>query len=185
MAFATDQSTISVVIFFAGMMVAYAFSKWRASTIKTMYEERLKNEIELARREASLETSELQVKVEASQREAGRLLALAQAETEAVAALKLANEKEREFLQKEILRLSGLKPDEAKRLAFEALQKNYESEARRLREENLERPEQETEEEARRILITAMQRLTTTTTQDATAVSVSIPSEDMKTLAFH
>ena len=180
MAFATDQSTISVVIFFAGMMVAYAFSKWRASTIKTMYAERLKNEIELAKRETSLETSELQVKVEASQREAGRLLALAQAEAETVAALKTANEKEREFLQKEILRLSGLKADEAKRLAFESLQKKYESEARRMREEILDRPEQETEEEARRILITAMQRLTTTTTQDATAVSVSIPSEDMK-----
>jgi len=148
--------------------------------VKTLYEERLKNEIELARREASLETSELQLKVEASQREAGRLLALAQTEAEAVATLKIANEKEREFLQKEILRLSGLKPDEAKRLAFESLQKKYESEARRLREENLSRPEQETEEEARRILITAMQRLTTTTTQDATAVSVSIPSEDMK-----
>lgn len=148
--------------------------------MKTLYEERLKNEIELARREASLETSELQLKVEASQREAGRLLALAQTEAEAVATLKIANEKEREFLQKEILRLSGLKPDEAKRLAFESLQKKYESEARRLREENLSRPEQETEEEARRILITAMQRLTTTTTQDATAVSVSIPSEDMK-----
>jgi len=180
MAFATDQSTISVVIFFAGMMVAYAFLKRRATTLKAIYEERLKNEIELAKREASLETSELQVKVEASQREAGRLLALAQTEAEAVTALKIANEKEREFLQKEILRLSGLKPDEAKRLAFESLQKKYESEARRLREENLDRPEQETEEEARRILISAMQRLTTTTTQDATAVSVSIPSEDMK-----
>ncbi len=180
MAFATDQSTISVVIFFAGMMVAYAFLKRRATTLKAIYEERLKNEIELAKREASLETSELQVKVEASQREAGRLLALAQTEAEAVTALKTANEKEREFLQKEILRLSGLKPDEAKRLAFESLQKKYESEARRLREENLDRPEQETEEEARRILISAMQRLTTTTTQDATAVSVSIPSEDMK-----
>ena len=148
--------------------------------MKAMFEERLKNEIELARREASLETSELQLKVESSQREAGRLLALAQTEAEAVAALKTANEKERQFLQKEILRLSGLKPDEAKRLAFESLQKNYESEARRLREENLDRPEQETEQEARRILITTMQRLTTTTTQDATAVSVSIPSEDMK-----
>jgi ribonuclease Y len=180
MAFATDQSTISVVIFFAGMMVAYAFLKRRASALKAMHEERLKNEIELAKREASLETSELQLKVESAQREAGRLLALAQTEAEAVSALKTANEKEREFLQKEILRLSGLKPDEAKRLAFESLQKKYESEARRLREENLERPEQETEEEARRILITAMQRLTTTTTQDATAVSVSIPSEDMK-----
>ena len=180
MAFANDQSTISVAIFFAGMMVAYAFLKRRASTLKAIYEERLKNEIELAKREVSLETSELQVKVEASQREAGRLLALAQSESEAVAALKTANEKEREFLQKEILRLSGLKADEAKRLAFESLQKKYESEARRLREETLDRPEQETEEEARRILITAMQRLTTTTTQDATAVSVSIPSEDMK-----
>ncbi len=180
MAFATDQSTISVVIFFAGMIVAYVFLKRRASSLRAMFEERLKSEIELARREASLETSELQVKVEASQREAGRLLALAQAEAEAVAAIKTANEKEREFLQKEILRLSGLKADEAKRLAFESLQKKYESEARRMREEILDRPEQETEEEARRILITAMQRLTTTTTQDATAVSVSIPSEDMK-----
>jgi hypothetical protein len=57
-------------------------------------------------------------------------LALAQTEAESVAALKIANEKEREFLQKEILRLSGLKPDEAKRLAFESLQKKYEAEAR-------------------------------------------------------
>jgi ribonuclease Y len=159
MALATDPNTTSFLTFLAGSVLAYIFLKWRATAEKVILEERLKNEIELARREASLETSELQLKAEATQREAGRLLALAQTEAETVANLKAANEKERDFLQKEILRLSTLKPDEAKKLAFESLQKNYESEARRLREENLNRPEQETEEEARRILITTMQRV--------------------------
>lgn len=172
MAFVTDQSITALLLFFTGMATAYAFAKWREKT--------LKNEVELARREAHLETLEIKAQVETAQREVGRLLSMAQTEATTVAELKIANEKEREFLQKELLRLAGLKTEEAKRLAFESLQKKYEEEARRLRDENLNRSEQESEEEARRILIASMQRLTTTTTQDATAVSVAIPSEEMK-----
>lgn len=180
MAEAADQSILAAVAFSSGAIVAYAVAKWRESTLGALRETRLRNEIELARREATVEAAELHAQAQAEQREAHRLLAEAKAETQVAESLKAASLRQRDFLSKETLRLSGLTPEDAKRQAMADLQKQYEAEARRLRHEVLDRPEQDVADEARRILLAAMQRLTTQTTQDATAVSVDIPSEDMK-----
>lgn len=180
MAEAADQSILAAVAFSSGAIVAYAVAKWRESTLGALREVRLKNEIELARREATVEAAELHAQAQDEQREAHRLLAEAKAEAQAAEALKADSIRERDFLSRETLRLSGLTPEAAKGLALADLQKQYEAEARRLRHEALDRPAQDVDDEARRILLAAMQRLTTQTTQDATAVSVEIPSEDMK-----
>jgi len=180
MAEAADQSILAAVAFSSGAIVAYAVAKWRESTLGALREDRLKNEIELARREATVEAAELHAQAQDEQREAHRVLAEAKAEAQAAETLKADSLRQRDFLSREALRLSGLTPEDAKRQAMADLQKQYETEARRLRHEMLDRPEQDVADEARRILLAAMQRLTTQTTQDATAVSVGIPSEDMK-----
>lgn len=180
MAEAADQSILAAVAFSSGAIVAYAVAKWRESTLGALREARLKNEIELARREATVEAAELHAQAQDEQREAHRLLAEAKAETQVAESLKADSLRQRDFLSREALRLSGLTPEDAKRQAMADLQKQYETEARRLRHEMLDRPEQDVADEARRILLAAMQRLTTQTTQDATAVSVDIPTEDMK-----
>jgi ribonuclease Y len=180
MAEAADQSILAAVAFSSGAIVAYAVAKWRESTLGALREARLKNEIELARREATVEAAELHAQAQDEQREARRLLAEAKAEAQTAENLKADSLRQRDFLSRETLRLSGLTPEDAKRQAMADLQKQYEAEARRLRHEVLDRPEQDVADEARRILLAAMQRLTTQTTQDATAVSVDIPSEDMK-----
>lgn len=180
MAVSTDLSILASVAFSSGAIVAYAVAKWRESTLGDLREARLKNEIELARRAASVEAAEVQAQAHDANREAHRLLAAAKVEAKAVQELKIANERQREFLQQELLRLSGIKPEEAKQKVLEFLQKNYEAEARNLRHEKLDQTEQEVADEARRILLSTMQRLATQTSQEATAVSVEIPSEEMK-----
>ncbi len=180
MAEAADQSILAAVAFSSGAIVAYAVAKWRESTLGALREARLKNEIDLARREATVEAAELHAQAQDEQREARRLLAEAKAEAQTAEALKADSVRQRDFLSRETLRRAGLTPEDAQRQAWLDLQKQYEAEARRLRHEMLDRPEQDVDDEARRILLAAMQRLTTQTTQDATAVSVDIPSEDMK-----
>lgn len=180
MAEAADQSILAAVAFSSGAIVAYAVAKWRESTLGALRETRLKNEIKLARREASVEAAELQAQAQDEQREAQRLLTAAKAEAKVAEELLATNARQRDFLSRETLRLSGLTTEQAKDQALRTLQTEYEAEARRLRHEVLDRPEQDIVEEGRRILLAAMQRLTTQTTQDATAVSVAIPSEDMK-----
>ena len=180
MAEAADQSILAAVAFSSGAIVAYAVAKWRESTLGALRETRLKNEIELARREASVEAAELHAQAQDEQREAQRLLTAAKAEAKVAEELLATNASQRNFLARETLRLSGLTSAEAKSQALRALQTEYEAEARRLRHEVLDRPEQDVADEGRRILLAAMQRLTTQTTQDASVVSVDIPSEDMK-----
>jgi ribonuclease Y len=179
-AVSTDLSILASVAFSSGAIVAYAVAKWRESTLGDLREARLKNEIELARRAASVEAAEVQAQAHDANREAHRLLAAAKVEVAALQELKTANERQRDFLQQELLRLSGIKPEEAKQKVLEFLQKNYETEARTLRHEKLDQTEQEVADEARRILLSTMQRLATQTSQEATAVSVEIPSEEMK-----
>ena len=180
MAVAADQSILAAVAFSSGAIVAYVLAKWRESTLGALREARLRNEVELARREASVEASELQAQAEESHRHANRLLTTAKIEAEIANELKVANERQRESLQRQALQLSGLSPEQAKRAALESLQNDYELEARQLRHEKIDRTEREVEDEARRILLASMQRLATQTTCEATSVSVAIPSEDMK-----
>ncbi len=177
---AADQSILAAVAFSSGAIVAYAVAKWRESTLGALREARLRSEVELARREASVEAAELQALAEAEKREAESLRQ--RAETEKREAEELAEDlaRRREQLSRETLRLGGVSPEEARRLAVERMRTELTEESARLRAELLDRTEDEVEDEARRKLLAAMQRLTTQTTQDATAVSVALPNEEMK-----
>jgi ribonuclease Y len=177
---AADQSILAAVAFSSGAIVAYAVAKWRENTLGALREVRLRTEIELARREATVEASELHAQAEIEKREMLRLKAIVEAESEALTTQKKEDEKRREFLQREWQRLANLTTEQAKQLTIETLRQEYQKELQHLRHELLDQAEQETSEEARRKLLAAMQRLTTQTTQDATAVTVSLPNEEMK-----
>jgi ribonuclease Y len=140
----------------------------------------LRAEVELARREATLEASELRAEAEDEKRVATRLTAEAAAQTRVAEALHTESRREHDRLTQELQRLAGLNPDQARALTIETLRKEMTEEVRMLRHEMLDQSEQEVADEARRKLLSAMQRLTTQTTQDATSVLVYLPSEEMK-----
>jgi ribonucrease Y len=177
---AADQSILAAVAFSSGAIVAYAVAKWRENTLGALREVRLRTEIELARREATVEASELHAQAEVEKREVQRLKALLEVEAEQLAQQKKEAEKRREFLQSEWQRLANLTTEQAKQLTIDTLRQEYQKEIQHLRHEILDQIEQETADEARKTLLAAMQRLTTQTTQDATAVTVSLPNEEMK-----
>lgn len=180
MAVATDQNIIAAVAFSSGAIVAYAVAKWRESTLQQLHERRLRNEVELARREGAAAAAEAQAVADAEQAEA-RVAAEAARRDAALAAQDRARAAaEAERARKESLRLAGLAPAELREAAVRAIRAELEAEARRLREEVLGRAEDEVGEEARRRLVAAMQRLTPQVTQEATAVTVDIPGEEMK-----
>jgi ribonuclease Y len=177
---AADQSILAAVAFASGGIVAYSVAKWRENTLGAIREARLRNEVELARREATVEAAELHARAEAEQREAARLKAGAEGEAQAAAELARENLRQREHLVRELQRLARLTPEEARALLLDRLREEYGEEAQHLRRGLLDSVEQDIDDEARRVLLAAMQRLTTSTTQDATAISVPLPNEEMK-----
>ena len=177
---AADQSILAAVAFSSGAIVAYAVAKWRENTLGAIRDARLRSEVELARREATVEAAELHAQAEAEQREAARLKAAADLEVRQAEELGHENELQRDFLHRELQRLAKVSPEEARTLLLNTMRAEYGNEAQHLRRELLDQVEQDIDDEARRKLLSAMQRLTTTTTQDATALSVSLPNEDMK-----
>ncbi|MFM9146961.1 MAG: hypothetical protein ACKORI_02380, partial [Verrucomicrobiota bacterium] len=67
---AADQSILAAVAFSSGAIVAYAVAKWRESTLGAMRDARLRSEVELARREATVEAAEMHARAEGEKREA-------------------------------------------------------------------------------------------------------------------
>lgn len=180
MAVSTDQNIIAAVAFSTGAIVAYAMAKWRETTLNQLHERRLRQEVELARREAAAEAAEAMAEAE-TERARARLAAEAAAQDQSRAAeerAKAAAEAER--LRLEAVRLSGLPPEGLRRAAIDAIRDECADEARRLRRELVEPIEAEVGEEARRKLLAAMQRLAPLVTQEASAVTVPIPGEEMK-----
>jgi hypothetical protein len=111
MAVSTDQNIIAAVAFSTGAIVAYAMAKWRESTLNQLHERRLKQEVELARREAVAAAAEITADAEA---ERARARVAAQ-ETEAVR-LRTVEERTRAAeeltrARQEAMRLSGLSPE--------------------------------------------------------------------------
>ena len=51
---AADQSILAAVAFSSGALVAYAVAKWRENTLGAIRDARLRSEVELARREATM-----------------------------------------------------------------------------------------------------------------------------------
>lgn len=177
---AADQSFIAAVTFSCGAIAAYAIAKWHENSRGALREAKLRAEVELARREAALEAAELRAEAEDEKRLADRLASEAADRTKATEALHAEAARERERLTSELQRLAGLTAEQARALTIETLRRELGEEVRRLRHELLDQTEQEVADEARRKLLSAMQRLTTQTTQDATSVLVFLPNEEMK-----
>lgn len=83
-------------------------------------------------------------------------------------------------LRKRLEGVSQMDAEEIKRALREEVQLECADELRVLRREILERSEQDLQNEAKRILITAMQRLASRPNNDITATIVQLPSEEMK-----
>ena len=83
-------------------------------------------------------------------------------------------------LRKRLEGVSLMDAEEIKRALREEVQLECQDELRALKREMLDRSEQDLNNEAKRILITAMQRLTSKPNNDITATIVQLPGEEMK-----
>ena len=180
MAVATDQNIIAAVAFSSGAIVAYAVAKWRESTLHELHERRLRSETEVVRREAAAEATGLKVLAEAERTEAARAMQQAERVSTEAQSTRARAEADLARARQETLRLANLTPEELRRAAIEAMRVDCVAEARHLRDTVLGEAEEQVAEEARRRLVAAMQRLAPQVTQQATAVAVAIPGEDMK-----
>jgi ribonuclease Y len=180
MAVATDQNIIAAVAFSSGGIVAYAVAKWRETTLNEMHERRLRTEVEIARRETAAEASGLKALAESESTEARRLVEEARKEINEAVQAKAKAAAEQLRARQETLRLANLPIEELRKAAIEAMRSDCVTEARHLHDSILSEAEDQVAGEARRRLIAAMQRLAPAVTQQSTAVSVSIPSEEMK-----
>jgi ribonucrease Y len=83
-------------------------------------------------------------------------------------------------LRKRLEGVSQMDAEEIKLALREEVQLECQEELRTLKRETLERSEQDLQNEARRILITSMQRLSSKPNSDITATIVHLPTEEMK-----
>ncbi len=83
-------------------------------------------------------------------------------------------------LRKRLEGVSQMDAEEIKRALREEVQLEAQDELRALRHQILDRSEQDLNNEAKRILITAMQRLASKPNNDITATIVQLPTEEMK-----
>jgi ribonuclease Y len=83
-------------------------------------------------------------------------------------------------LRKRLEGVSQMDAEEIKRTLREEVMLECQDELRALRRETLDRSEQDLQNEAKRILITTMQRLSSKPNADITATIVHLPSEEMK-----
>ncbi len=89
-------------------------------------------------------------------------------------------EKTREAFRLKLNHIAQMDRDEARKLLLRHTEKECENELRDLRVRYLGRTESEVMEEARRILLASMQRITGQPMNDATATVVALPSEELK-----
>lgn len=83
-------------------------------------------------------------------------------------------------LRKRLEGVSQMDAEEIKRTLREEVMLECQDELRAIKRDTLEKSEQELQNEAKRILITAMQRLASKPNNDITATIVHLPSEEMK-----
>lgn len=89
-------------------------------------------------------------------------------------------EKIRRLYRLKLHQISQMDQVEARKLLIATTEAECEKEIRNLRESLLKRSEAEVADESRRILLAAMQRITSQPMNDATATVVTLPSEEMK-----
>lgn len=83
-------------------------------------------------------------------------------------------------VRKRLEGVSQMDADEIKQALREEVELECQDELRALKRETLERSEQDLQNEAKRVLITAMQRLATKPNNDITATIVQLPNDEMK-----
>jgi ribonuclease Y len=151
-------------------------------------------ELEKQRAERELEIQETERKVRAREDEAVSTLLTAEKEREQLEKRRGEYDRKLKEMEREEGRLRQLGKEYRQRLEesmewnrertreelLEITRQECEDEMRELREEFLLKSEREIEEEARRKLITCMQRLSSGPQEDVTATLVPIPSDDMK-----
>lgn len=83
-------------------------------------------------------------------------------------------------LRKRLEGVSQMDAEEIKRALREEVQMECQDELRALRRQIIDRSEQDLQNEAKRILVTAMQRMASRPNNDITATIVSLPNDEMK-----
>ena len=89
-------------------------------------------------------------------------------------------EKIRRLYRLKLHQISQMDQQEARQLLISATERDCEKEVRDLRQRLLKRADAEIAAESRRVLLAAMQRITSQPMNDATATVVALPSEEMK-----
>ncbi len=84
------------------------------------------------------------------------------------------------FYRLKLHQITQMSQKEARELLIEATKKDCENELELLRREKLGRSESEINEEARKVLLASMQRLSSQAMNDATATIVKLPNEELK-----
>ncbi|TVP79573.1 MAG: ribonuclease Y [Puniceicoccaceae bacterium] len=134
------------------------------------------DELKLRSRELERESerqAEQQIQLQATQKELMReQRLLSDAEHEA--------EKVRRLYRLKLHQVSQMDQEGARQLLIRSAEQECEQEIRELRRNKLGRAESEVADEAKRILLAAMQRITSQPMNDATATVVNLPSEEMK-----
>lgn len=189
-----DNTTSVLLGFAAGFGGAAVAAVFRLRGVAESH----RKDIEIARREAELRAREMRARDEEELRgKAARADAeLARAEAirvsvenglREVAETKAAAERERadfarekKSFSRELLRVASLSPADARKAALESARHECEDDVARLRADILGKRAEDLRDEARRILVDTMQRLTPSVVHEAGAAIVPIPDEGMK-----
>ena len=89
-------------------------------------------------------------------------------------------EKMRRLYRLKIHQITQMKREEARQVLIRSMEKECEQEIREMRRDMLDKAEAEITDEAKRVLLAAMQRITSQPMNDASATVVNLPSEEMK-----
>lgn len=161
-----------------------------------MREERANQELDFKSKQAELERSvlmrkdQLEVRSRELERSADRIAEdekeLEQKEKEIQREQRVLEdaeheaEKVRRLFRLKLHQITQMEQDEARQLLLRNTERECEAEIRDLRQKLLGKTESELTEEARRVLLASMQRITSAPMNDATATVVTLPSEEMK-----
>lgn len=128
-------------------------------------------ERELSRLKAQLEVEENKLELKSQQIQQAQR-ALEENDNEA--------EKTRRLYRLKLHQISQMNKEEARGVLFKDVEKECALELQRLRQEHLQQSENSVKDEAKRILLAAMQRITSKPMHDATATVVALPDEALK-----
>ncbi|MEC7273883.1 MAG: ribonuclease Y [Verrucomicrobiota bacterium] len=187
-----DYTIGGVVGSFCSAVFLLVWAKRRIATTEKLR----RNQFELEKREVTLRQKEMQssMKLEFKERELERedkrqkdlqvqldaRLKEVEREESLLSDAEHEAEKMRRLYRLKIHQITQMKREEARQLLIRSMEKECEQEIRAMRRDKLDRAEAEITDEAKRVLLAAMQRITSEPMNDASATVVNLPSEEMK-----